>query len=565
MPKYIFITGGVVSSLGKGIASASIGRLLESKGLRVTLLKCDPYINVDPGTMNPYQHGEVYVTDDGAETDLDLGHYERFTSVRMTRNNNMTTGKIYNAVITKERRGDYLGATVQVIPHITDEIKEGIRRCARQRRYDVVLVEIGGTVGDIESLPFLEAIRQLRLEVGRGNALNIHLTLVPFIRAAGELKTKPTQHSVGKLREIGIQPDILLCRTERPLAKKIRDKIALFCNMDAGTVIQAKDVRDIYEVPLMLREEGLDRLIVRLLGLKARRDALREWETVVVQRALHPSREVSIAVVGKYSELIDAYKSIYEALRHGGIANDCRVQIKRVEAETIEGRSAERVLQKVSGILVPGGFGARGIEGKVAAIQYARERQIPFLGICLGMQCAVIEFARHVCHLKQANSTEFDRTSSHPVISLLEEQKQLAQMGGTMRLGLMPCHVRRGTLAYQAYRKQKIWERHRHRYEFNNEYKRLLVQRGMVVSGIYPKGGLVEIIELAGHPWFVATQFHPEFRSKPDICHPLFREFVRAALRHGGRSLSVPLGVAETVGEALPAADHEPVLSASVS
>ena len=567
MPKYIFITGGVVSSLGKGIASASIGRLLESKGLRVTLIKCDPYINVDPGTMNPYQHGEVYVTDDGAETDLDLGHYERFTSVRTSRDNNMTTGKIYHAVITKERRGDYLGATVQVIPHITDEIKEGIKRCARQRRYDVVIVEVGGTVGDIESLPFLEAIRQLRLEVGRGHAINIHLTLVPFIRAAGELKTKPTQHSVGKLREIGIQPDILLCRTERPLSKKIRDKIALFCNMDAGTVMQAKDVRDIYEVPLMLREEGLDRLIVRLLGLRARRDALREWELLVVKRALHPSREVAIAVVGKYTELIDAYKSIYEALRHGGIANDCRVHIKRVEAEAIESRGAERWLKAVGGILVPGGFGTRGIEGKIAAVRYAREQRIPFLGICLGMQCAVVEFARHVCHLKQAHSTEMDRMTPHPVIALLEEQRQVAQLGGTMRLGLMPCHVRRGTLAYQAYRKQKVWERHRHRYEFNNEYKRALAQRGLVISGIYPKGSLVEIVELTGHPWFVATQFHPEFRSKPDNCHPLFREFVRTAFRHGGR----PLGI-QSVAEAprmdesaLGMVNDEPALTISTA
>jgi len=532
VPKYIFITGGVVSSLGKGVASASIGRLLEARGFRITLQKLDPYINVDPGTMNPYQHGEVYVTDDGTEADLDLGHYERFTSVVTGRDNNVTTGRIYHSVITKEREGAYLGATVQVVPHITDEIKEAIRRVWRGKNVDVVLCEIGGTVGDIESLPFLEAVRQIRLEVGRGNAINIHLTLVPYLKAAGELKTKPTQHSVGKLREIGIQADILLCRTEKPLSRKLREKIALFCNVGVDAVIPARDVRDIYEIPLVFRDAGLDDTILRFLELKAEKGRdLQEWEEQVVRPALAPSTSVRVAVVGKYIELQDAYKSIYEALRHGGIANDARVEIRRIEAERLEGAGGpERFLRDVHGILVPGGFGYRGIEGKIRAAQYARERGVPYLGICLGMQCATIEFARHVLGLKGANSTEFNRETPHPVISLLSEQKKVKQLGGTMRLGSQPCQIRRGTLAHRAYRDRRVMERHRHRYEFNAAYRAQCEAHGLVISGYLPGKRLVEVIEVRDHPWFVGCQFHPELRSKPDRCHPLFREFIRAAL-----------------------------------
>ena len=533
MPKYLFITGGVVSSLGKGVASASIGRLLEARGFKITMQKLDPYLNVDPGTMNPYQHGEVYVTDDGTEADLDLGHYERFTSVVTGRDNNVTTGRIYHSVITKERQGAYLGATVQVVPHITDEIKESIRRVSRGKTVDLVICEIGGTVGDIESLPFLEAVRQLRLEVGRGNAINIHLTLVPYLKAAGELKTKPTQHSVGKLREIGIQADVLLCRTEKPLSRKIREKIGLFCNVEVDAVIPARDVRDIYEIPLVFRDAGLDDIILKLLDLKAEKGHdLREWEEHVVRPALTPAKTVRIAVVGKYIELPDAYKSIYEALRHGGIANDAHVEIKRVESERLEGHDGpERILKGVQGILVPGGFGHRGIEGKIRAIQYARERKIPFLGICLGMQCATIEFARHVAGLKGANSTEFSKETPHPVISMLAEQKKVKQLGGTMRLGAQPCQVRRGTLAHQAYGQTRVAERHRHRYEFNGAYRASFEQHGLVVSGYLPGKRLVEIIEMKDHPWFVGCQFHPELKSKPDRCHPLFREFIRAALK----------------------------------
>ena len=535
MTKYIFITGGVVSSLGKGIASASIGRLLEARGIKITMQKLDPYINVDPGTMNPFQHGEVYVTEDGAETDLDLGHYERFTSITTGKENNVTTGKIYNSVITKERRGDYLGGTVQVVPHITNEIKESIKRVGRGKGVDAVICEIGGTVGDIESLPFLEAIRQLRLEKGRGNVLNIHLTLVPYIKAAGELKTKPTQHSVQKLREIGIQPDILLCRTEKSLSKKLREKIALFCNVDEDAVFEAKDVRDIYEVPLMFREQQLDKVIVKMLSLHGRDKGLKRWEEKVVRPALYPSRHTVIAVVGKYIELQDAYKSIYESLRHGGIANDARVEIKRVESERIEQSGAARYLSDVDGILVPGGFGTRGIEGKIKAIKFARENNIPFFGICLGMQCATIEFARNACCMERANSTEFDKNTQYPVISLLEEQKKVTHMGGTMRLGRYPCKIKKGTKAYEAYKKELVYERHRHRYEFNGKYYDIMAKNGFVVSGIYPKGKLVEIIELSGHPWFVGCQFHPEFRSKPDNCQPLFREFIKASLELGAK------------------------------
>ncbi len=541
MPKYIFITGGVVSSLGKGVASASIGRLLEARGLKITIQKLDPYINVDAGTMNPYQHGEVYVTDDGAETDLDLGHYERFTSVVTGRDNNITTGKIYDAVIRKEREGTYLGSTVQVVPHITDEIKEAIRRVSRGKTLDVVICEVGGTVGDIEGLPFLEAIRQFRLEAGRGNAINIHLTLVPYIRAAGELKTKPTQHSVGKLREIGLQPEILLCRTEKPLSRKLREKIGLFCNMEVDAVIQARDVRDIYEIPLALQAEGLDDLIIKFLDLKVERGHdLKSWREQVVRPSLNPAHgAVKIAVVGKYIELQDAYKSIYEALRHGGIANDCRVEIKRVESERVESRSPEAFLKGVHGILVPGGFGSRGIEGKIKMIQYARENGIPYFGICLGMQCAVIEFARHVLGWKGANSTEFDSSTQHPVISLLAEQRKIKQLGGTMRLGAQPCQLRKGTLARQAYRESRVSERHRHRYEFNGAYREQFAKGGMMVSGYLPGKRLVEIVEVSNHPWFVGCQFHPELKSKPDRCHPLFRTFVKAALQSAQKSGTV--------------------------
>jgi len=530
MPKYIFITGGVVSSLGKGIASASIGRLMEAKGLKVALQKLDPYLNVDPGTMNPYQHGEVYVTEDGAETDLDLGHYERFTSAPLSRLNNVTTGQIYHAVITKERRGEYLGGTVQVVPHITNEIKERIREVSRGKRYDLVISEVGGTVGDIESLPFLEAVRQFRQEVGRESSLFIHLTLIPFIRAAGELKTKPTQHSVGRLREIGIQPDILLCRTEKRLSKDLKAKIALFCNVEPEGVIEARDVSSIYEVPVMFKEQGLDRVICKLLHLDYRAGDLEDWRRAVVEKVLHPKHTVKIAVVGKYIQLQDAYKSIYEALVHGGIRADAGVVIKKVSAERLDRGNPERYLKDVNGILVPGGFGYRGIEGKIKAIQYARERKIPYLGLCLGMQCAVIEFARNVAGLKGADSTEFNKKTPHPVISLLEEQEGVKEMGGTMRLGALPCQVKKDSLAYEAYKSEEAMERHRHRYEFNNKYRESFAKLGFRISGVSSGAKLVEMIELRDHPWFVASQFHPEFKSKPDRPHPLFREFVRHAL-----------------------------------
>ncbi len=531
MPKYIFVTGGVVSSLGKGVACASIGKLLEARGLKVTIVKCDPYINVDPGTMNPYQHGEVYVTDDGAETDLDLGHYERFTSMRASRLNNITTGKIYYSIITKERRGDYLGATVQVIPHVTDEIKYWIKQVSKGRHLDVVIVEIGGTVGDIESLPFLEAIRQLRLEVGAHNAVNIHLTLVPYIKAAGELKTKPTQHSVGKLREIGIQPDILLCRTDRRFSSSITKKIALFCNVEENAVIQAIDVEDIYEIPLIFREQALDEIILHKLRIPAPSADLSEWEEKVVRRWKEAKTSVKIAVVGKYIELQDAYKSIYESLRHGAIANKVRVEILKVDSESVSSGSGVSLLKEADGILVPGGFGQRGFEGKISAIRFARENNIPFLGICLGMQAAVVEFARNVCGMKGANSAEFDPECKFPVIDLLEEQKQVENLGGTMRLGAYPCRIAKDTLAYRIYGREEISERHRHRYEFNNTYRDKLERMGLVVSGVYPGKNLVEIVELRDHPFFIAVQFHPEFKSKPDRAHPLFKAFIKASLR----------------------------------
>ncbi len=541
--KYIFVTGGVVSSLGKGLASSSMGSLLELRGLKVNFLKFDPYINVDPGTMNPFQHGEVYVTDDGAEADLDLGHYERYTDVRTSRKNNFTTGQIYDSVISKERKGDYLGSTVQVIPHITDEIKSKVFDIGQD--VDIVIIEVGGTVGDIESLPFLEAIRQIRGDVGRENTLYIHLTLVPFIQTAGELKTKPTQHSVKELREIGIQPDILLCRTDRMLSPDIKAKIALFCNVDKDAVITAKNVETVYEVPVAFHQEGLDEKIVEKLNIWTGRPNLRVWERVV-KRVKHPRFETTIGVVGKYVSLVESYKSLTEALIHGGIANDAKVNLKYIDSEQVEKEGPERFLKEANGILVPGGFGTRGIEGKIKAIQYARERQVPYFGICLGMQCAVIEIARHCAGLKGANSSEFDIHTPHPVIYLLEEwvdRDRIAQRrssdapkGGTMRLGSYPCRLEEGSLALEAYNKKLISERHRHRYEFNNSYMDALGKAGMTFSGVSPDKGLVEIVELKNHPWFLGCQFHPEFRSKPMDPHPLFREFIRASLRRGKRA-----------------------------
>lgn len=530
MTKYIFTTGGVISSLGKGIASASIGKILESRGLKVAMMKLDPYINVDPGTMNPYQHGEVYVTDDGAETDLDLGHYERFTNTKTTKFSNATTGQVYNAVISRERRGDYLGKTIQVIPHITNEIKERIKKCAQVSAADVMIIEIGGTVGDIESLPFLEAARQFGLEVGKNNVLYIHLTLIPYVRTAEEIKTKPTQHSVGKLREIGIQPDILVCRTEKALSGDIKEKISLFCNVPEGSVIEAKDAESIYQVPLIFKDQSMDKIILEHFNLKPRSTDLKDWSKNVVEKAIHPQRKVTIAVVGKYIGLQDAYKSIYESLTHAGIHNDAKILLRKIDSEDIEKNGADNYFDDVTGILVPGGFGYRGIEGKIEAIRFARENGIPFLGLCLGMQCAVIEFARNVCGLKKASSTEFEKKCKYPVISLLEEQRHVKDMGGTMRLGAYPCKIKKGSLAYRVYKKDVISERHRHRYEFNNKYRDLLSQHGIIFSGIYSIKDLVEMIEIRNHPYFIAVQFHPEFKSKPDRPHPLFREFIKAAL-----------------------------------
>jgi CTP synthase len=529
-PKYIFVTGGVVSSLGKGLAAASIGSLLEARGLRVTLQKMDPYINVDAGTMSPYQHGEVFVTDDGGETDLDLGHYERFTSVRVTRDHNITTGKVYFSVIQKERRGDYLGRTVQVIPHITDEIKACIRRNTRDA--DVTIVEVGGTVGDIEGLPFLEAIRQLKKDVGKENVIYVHLTLVPFMHAAAELKTKATQHSVKELRAIGIQPDILLCRTDRYLPPGIKAKIALFCDVGEEAVITAKDVDTIYEVPLVFHREGLDAIIVKLLGLPERPSDLSRWEQVV-RRVTAPTARVRIAVVGKYVELKDSYKSLAEALTHGGIAHDARVDVEWVDAEQIERDGPASHFGPADGILVPGGFGDRGIEGKIQAVRWAREEKIPYFGICLGMQVAVIEYARHVCGLAGANSSEFDPDSPHRVIDLLPEQRTVAAKGGTMRLGLYPVVLSEGSTASRLYGAPIIEERHRHRYEVNNDYLQTLDKHGLRVSGVWAEKQLVEMIEIEDHPYFVASQFHPEFRSRPWDPHPLFAGFVRAALDRG--------------------------------
>src|SRR5438477_2098850 len=528
--KYIFITGGVVSGLGKGIAAASIGALLEARGFTVTLQKFDPYINVDPGTMSPFQHGEVFVTDDGAETDLDLGHYERFTTMRATRKNNWTTGRIYLKVIEKERRGDYLGKTVQVIPHITDEIKRSIRDVSEG--VDVVIVEIGGTVGDIESLPFLEAIRQFRQEAGRGNAINVHLTLVPYIKAAGEVKTKPTQHSVKELREIGIQPDILLCRSETPLTSDVKEKIALFCNVPTEAVIPATDVGSIYEVPGVFHDGGLDDLVVSMLGLpdKSLRPAdLSAWNEFV-RRVTRPEKQCEVAIVGKYTHVRDAYKSIIEAFAHAGAANKARVALRWVESTDVESRGAAALLGDVDGVLVPGGFGERGIEGKIAAVQFAREKSVPYLGLCLGMQVATIEFARHVVGWADANSSEFDPATEHKVIDLLPDQAGVTEKGGTMRLGAYKCALREGSLAARAYGVGEVNERHRHRYELNNRYAQQLSSRGLVLSGKCVGRELVEIVELPDHPWFLAVQFHPELRSRPHEPHPLFRDFVRAAL-----------------------------------
>ena len=530
MAKFIFVTGGVISSLGKGIASASIGKILESRGLTVTLMKLDPYINVDPGTMNPFQHGEVYVTEDGAETDLDLGHYERFTNSKITRFNNITTGQVYNAVISRERRGDYLGKTIQVIPHITNEIKDRIKKVAAVSKADIVIVEVGGTVGDIESLPFLEAARQFRIDQGFGNVMYIHLTLVPYVRCADEIKTKPSQHSVGTLREIGIQPDVLICRTEKPLSDDVKEKISLFCSIKKEAVIEALDAPTIYQIPLAFKNQILDEIILGHFHLICKSAGLQDWEEKVVRRVLSPKNKVTIAVVGKYITLQDAYKSIYEALSHAGIANDAKVEIKKIDSEVLQKEGAARLLSGISGILVPGGFGYRGIEGKIKAIEFARTHKIPFLGLCLGMQCSVIEFARNGCGLRDANSTEFKPKTTHPVISLLEEQKKVRDLGGTMRLGAYPCRIKKNSLAYKVYRRQNILERHRHRYEFNNAYRKQLERKGLVFSGIYPKQNLVEIVELKNHPYFIAVQFHPEFTSKPDQPHPLFKGFIQAAL-----------------------------------
>ncbi len=539
--KFIFVTGGVVSSLGKGLAASSIGALLEARGLKVNFLKLDPYINVDPGTMSPFQHGEVFVTDDGAETDLDLGHYERYSSVTTGQKNNFTSGRIYYNVITKERRGDYLGGTVQVVPHVTDEIKRAITDLANDE--DVVIVEIGGTIGDIESLPFLEAIRQMRYTLGRGNYLYIHLTLVPYIKAAGELKTKPTQHSVKELQSIGIQPNILLCRSEIPIPREMKRKIALFCNVEENAVITAQDVETIYEVPLRLHEEGIDDRIIEMLDLQAPANDLAVWETIV-RRVKHPVKNATIAMVGKYVDLKESYKSLCEALTHGGIANDSRVIINWVDSEDIEAKGPGEMLKGMDGILVPGGFGIRGVEGKIAAVRYARENRIPYFGICLGMQCAVIEAARDLAGLTNANSSEFDQKTPHPVIYLIEQwfdyrtktvQKRdlTSDKGGSMRLGAYPCKLEKGTLAEKAYGKAEITERHRHRYEFNNAYLDRLKKAGLIISGTSPDGALVEIIELRDHPWFLGCQFHPEFKSRPRSPHPLFTAFIAAAIRNG--------------------------------
>ena len=529
MAKYIFVTGGVVSSLGKGITAASLGRLLKNRGLNVTIQKFDPYINVDPGTMSPYQHGEVFVTDDGAETDLDLGHYERFIDINLNKYSNVTTGKIYSSVLRKERRGDYLGATVQVIPHITNEIKERVFRAGRETGADVVITEIGGTVGDIESLPFLEAIRQIKSDVGIENVMYIHCTLVPYIRAAGELKTKPTQHSVKELRSLGIQPNIIVARTEIPLSQDMKEKIALFCDIEVESVIECLDADTLYEIPLALQAQHLDTIVCRHLHLNCQEADMTEWRELV-NKVKHLQKSVTIGLVGKYVNLQDAYISVVEALRHAGYDYNSEVQVKWINSETINDENVGELLGDVSGILVPGGFGDRGIEGKLTAIRYARENKVPFLGICLGMQMASVEFARNVLNYKDAQSTEINPDTTHPIIDLLPEQKDVEDMGGTLRLGLYACKLVEGTKAREAYGEPVIYERHRHRYEFNNEYRQVMEKHGFVFSGLSPDGRLVEIIELRDHPWFVASQFHPEFKSRPTKPQPLFKQFVGAAL-----------------------------------
>lgn len=528
--KFIFVTGGVVSSLGKGITASSLGLLLKQRGFKVTIQKFDPYINVDPGTMNPFQHGEVYVTDDGAETDLDLGHYERFLDVNMTNANNTTTGQVYNEVITKERRGDYLGATVQVIPHITDEIKTRMTTLADLGEYDIIITEIGGTVGDIESLPFIEAIRQLMLTFGRKNAISIHVTLVPYIPAAGEVKTKPTQHSVKNLLELGIQPDFLICRSEKKLTRELRDKIALFCNVESKAVISAYDCSSIYEVPLVLYKEKFDQIVLKKLNLPDKKIKLDEWENLVTN-IKNPADTVEIAICGKYTEHLDAYKSIMESFIHAGAENNAKVIVRQVKAEELIDNSPEKLFNGIDGLLIPGGFGERGIEGKIRAIRFARENKIPFFGICLGLQCAVIEFARNVCGLTKANSSEF-KINNYSIIDLMPEQKNIKNMGATMRLGAYPCNIEESTLAHKAYKTTFISERHRHRYEVNNRFRKNLSENGMIFSGLSPDRQLVEIIELSDHPWFLGCQFHPELKSRATKAHPLFREFVKASIKY---------------------------------
>ncbi len=530
--KYIFVTGGVVSSLGKGLAAAALGTLLEHRGQRVILQKFDPYLNVDPGTMSPFQHGEVYVLSDGAETDLDLGHYERFTNCKLSRFNNLTSGQVYETVLMKERRGDYLGKTVQVIPHVTDEIKARLRKIAAEQEGDIIITEIGGTTGDIEGMPFLEAIRQFTLEVGIHNVLIMHVTLVPFIKAAGELKTKPTQQSIAKLREIGLQPHVLICRTEQPLDFETRQKISMFCNVPVSAVVEARDVEHtIYEMPLMLHAEKLDHTVCRILGLQTEEPDVEDW-TRFVQRVVQPKKRARIAIVGKYIDHQDAYKSIYESLTHAAAANDCGIDEVRIDAQVLKKHGTQEALAHVAGIVVPGGFGDRGVEGKIAAARYARENNIPFLGLCLGMQVATIEFARNVCNLEHANSTEFDLQTPHPVISLLEEQREIIVKGASMRLGVWPTHIESGTLAEKVYGTNEIYERHRHRYEFNMAYRQQMEEKGFVIAGTSPDGALVELIELKDHVFFLACQFHPEFQSRPNKPHPLFKSFISACLAH---------------------------------
>ena len=537
--KYIFITGGVISSLGKGLTAASLGTLLEARGLRVVLQKFDPYLNVDPGTMNPFQHGEVYVLDDGAETDLDLGHYERFTNCVLTRHNNLTSGQVYESVILKERRGDYLGKTVQVIPHVTDVIKGRIREISDESKYDVVITEIGGTTGDIEGLPFLEAIRQFILEVGAQNVLNMHVTLVPYIKAAHELKTKPTQQSVAKLREIGLQPQVLICRTERMLDLDLRQKLSMFCSVAEKAVIEERDVaHTIYEVPLTLHAEGLDQLVCDLLGLKTRQPELAEWKNFV-KRVISPAKRVTIAVIGKYFDVRDAYKSIYESLTHAAASEDCGIDLALIDAESLQ-EGVNGPLKDVSGILIPGGFGLRGVEGKIKAARFAREHKIPYLGLCLGMQVATIEFARNACGIKDANSTELDKNTKEPVISLLEEQRGVKNMGASMRLGTWPTKIATGTLAEKIYSSVEVMERHRHRYEFNMKYRDQMNEKGFVISGTSPDETLAELVELRDHPYFVGCQYHPEFQSKPNKPHPLFKGFIQACLNHQSRATRAP-------------------------